>query len=773
MTKYREIIRLTGLGFSQRNIMASCGVSQKTVVKVQKRARELNISWPLDESMTDTELQKLMFSKESKVSASKKMPDYAYIRKELLRNGVTKKLLWTEYIEDCRANGEEPLMYSQFCYHIQQDEQKHRATMHINRKPGEQVEVDWAGDPATIIDPDTGEILKSYIFVGVMTYSQYAYVEAFLDMKQRSWINAHVHMYEYFGGVARILVPDNCKTAVIHNGGWKDQQINETYQELAEHYCTAIIPARVRAPKDKPNAEGTVGNISTWITAALRDEQFFSLAELNRAIKDKLELFNQRLFQKKEGSRRSLFLEEEKPLLAPLPATRFELSDWKTATVQFNYHISVDGMLYSVPYEYIKKKVDVKITDTTIEIFYNHNRIASHRRLKGRPGKYSTVTEHMPEDHQKYLEWNGDRFRKWAERIGINTYTVVNAILTSKRVEQQTYRSCMGLLKLAEKYSDALFEAACKKALSYTASPSYKSIKNILVTGSVKPESETTESKTTHKAHGITRGADYYRRLTYMTNQSIIDKLIEMRLTTMADAFRNQLDDTKFKDVPFEDRFGMLVDIEYSNRKNNRQKRLIRNAGFDQPEASIMDINYTSGRKLNKGLINRLATCEYISEHRNLFITGATGCGKTYMACAFGMEACKQYFNTKYVRLPDLLIDLETARTDGNYKKVMAKYANPVVLILDEWLLLKPTNAEQRDIFELLHRRRKKSSTIFCSQYAFEEWYEQLGGGDSPLADAIIDRIAHDSYRINITSIDAEHDRSMREVYGLDKALRE
>ena len=372
MTQYREIIRLTGLGFSQRNIMASCGVSQKTVVKVQKRARELNISWPLDDSMNDTELQRLMFSKESKVSANKRMSDYAYIRKELLRNGVSKKLLWTEYMEDCRANGEEPLMYSQFCYHIQQDEQKHRATMHINRKPGEQVEVDWAGDPATIIDPDTGEIIKSYVFVGVMTYSQYAYVEAFLDMKQKSWINAHVHMYEYFGGVARILVPDNCKTAVVHDGGWKDQQINETYQELAEHYGTAIIPARVRTPKDKPNAEGTVGNISTWITAALRNEQFFSLAELNRAIREKLEQFNRRLFQKKEGSRLDLFLEDEKPLLAPLPATRFELSDWKAVTVQFNYHISVDGMLYSVPYEYIKKKVDVKVTDTTIEIFYNH-----------------------------------------------------------------------------------------------------------------------------------------------------------------------------------------------------------------------------------------------------------------------------------------------------------------------------------------------------------------------------------------------------------------
>ena len=258
-----------------------------------------------------------------------------------------------------------------------------------------------------------------------------------------------------------------------------------------------------------------------------------------------------------------------------------------------------------------------------------------------------------------------------------------------------------------------------------------------------------------------------------MTNQSTIDKLIEMRLTAMADAFRIQMDDPAMKEVPFEDRFGMLVDVEYSNRKNNRLKRLIRQAEFEQPDASIAAIDYHSGRKLNKALINRLATCEYITEYRNIFITGATGSGKTYMACAFGMEACKQYYNTKYVRLPDLLIDLEIARTDGNYKKVMAKYANPVVLILDEWLLLKPTDSEQRDIFELLHRRRKKSSTIFCSQYEFEEWYEQLGGDASPLADAIIDRIAHDSYRINITSIDAEHDISMREVYGLDKTLRE
>ena len=274
-----------------------------------------------------------------------------------------------------------------------------------------------------------------------------------------------------------------------------------SYQTL--HYGTAIIPARVRTPKDKPNAEGTVGNISTWITAAIRDEQFFSLAELNCAIRGKLEQFNQKLFQKKEGSRQSLFLEEEKPVLLPLPTNRFELSDWKTATVQFNYHISVDGMLYSVPYEYIKKKVDVKVTDTTIEIFYNHNRIASHRRLKGRSGQYSTIIEHMPEDHKKYLEWNGDRFRKWAEGIGINTYTVINAILTSKRVEQQAYRSCMGLLKLTEKYSDSLLEAACEKAFIYCqpkGMPKYSQYRRIMAQSISSPPSSIPYTRSSRKA---------------------------------------------------------------------------------------------------------------------------------------------------------------------------------------------------------------------------------------------------------------------------------
>jgi transposase len=467
MTKYREIIRLKSLKFSERNIALSCSVSRNTVSKILKRADELNISWLLGEAMTDKSLEDLMFPKDKSVM-NKLMPDYAYIRKELLRNGVSKKLLWSEYCEDCRMAGEEPLMYSQFCYYIQQDEQKRRATMHIPRNPGEQVEVDWAGDPAHIIDPDTGEITDVWIFVGAMTYSMYAYVEAFINEKQKAWLTAHVHMYEYFGGVAKILVPDNCTTAVNHQrSDWYTQELNTTYHQMAEHYGTAIIPARVRKPKDKPTAEGTVNNVSTWITAALRNEQFFSLAELNTAIKEKLEQFNTNAFQKKEGSRRSLFLGEEMPLLAPLPATRFELCDWKTATVQFNYHIAVDRMYYSVSFQYIRNKIDVRITETTVEIFIKHNRID--------------------------LEWNGDRFRKWSDQIGLYTNEVVNNLLTSGRVEQQSYRSCMGLLKLAEKYSPVKLEAACKKALSYSSSPSYKSIKNLLVT--LKDEDLKTRSR--------------------------------------------------------------------------------------------------------------------------------------------------------------------------------------------------------------------------------------------------------------------------------------
>ena len=256
-----------------------------------------------------------------------------------------------------------------------------------------------------------------------------------------------------------------------------------------------------------------------------------------------------------------------------------------------------------------------------------------------------------------------------------------------------------------------------------------------------------------------------------MLQNTTVDKLIGMRLTAMADLFKIQGQDPSMKELSFEDRFGLLVDTEYTARKNNRLKRLIRKAEFEQPDASIADIDYGHNRKLNRTLIERLATCEYITEYRNIFITGATGSGKTYMACAFGMEACKHYYTVKYVRMPDLLIDLKSAKDAGRFTDVLKKYTNPTLLILDEWLLLKLSEDDAPNLLELIHKRRKHSSTIFCSQFREEGWYNKLGGKDSPLSDAIMDRISYDSYKIVIESINPDKDISMREVYGLDPKL--
>jgi transposase len=511
MTQYREILRLHSRGISQRSIASSCQCSRNTVKRVLLLARSMGITWPLKEDLTDWVLEKKLFP-ESTIIPSHKLPDLDYLDKELVKSGVTLRLLWTEYCTACRLSNEMPLMYSQFCYHYQQYAEKKRATMHVPRKPGEQTEVDWAGQTASIISNETGEIIPAYIFVSALSYSQYAYVEAFLAQDQESWIAAHVNMYRFYNGVSKVLVPDNLKTGV-EKAGWYDSKINKTYHEMAEHYDTVVIPARVRKPQDKPAVERTVGIISTWIIAALRNQQYFSLAELNRDISEKLEAFNRKPFQKKEGSRLSVFLEQEKAFLLPLPKTSYEMATWKIATVQINYHIAVDKMNYSVPYEYIHQKVDVRITRQVIEVFFNNHRICSHPRLYGYPGQYSTLDLHMPPDHQAYVQWNADRFITWAQKIGPKTEITVKAILSSYKIEQQGYKSCLSLIKLADKYSVVRLETACNKALFYTSKPSYKIVKTILSTGQdkVSIESEPSTERNTEN-YGFTRGADYYGR---------------------------------------------------------------------------------------------------------------------------------------------------------------------------------------------------------------------------------------------------------------------
>ena len=506
MTSYREILRLHSQGLSQRSIAASCGCGKGTVQRTVEHAKKLNIVWPLPPEMTDERLRNL-FSPGSKDSGYYKEPDFEWVHREMAKSGVTLSLLWNEYCVGCRQSGEIPYMYSAFCDRYREYSVHTKATMHLERRPGEQMEVDWAGATMEIADNMTGEVIPAYIFVATLSYSGYAYVEAFLSRNQENWIAAHVNAYRFFGGATRILVPDNLKTGVLKNTK-AEVVLNRTYEEMAEHYGTAVLPARVRKPKDKPSVEGAVGVISTWIIAALRNWKFFTLQELNEAIRGKLEEFHKKLFQKKEGSRLSVFLEEEKLLLLPLPTREFELAQWKICTVAYNYHISVDRMFYSVPYEYIKKKVDVRLTRTMVEVFLDGERIVSHVRKHGYLGQYSTLPEHMPENHRKYTQWNAERFLSWARGIGENTVTVVKAILASRKIEQQGYRACMALLKLSDKYSDIRLEAACKRALTYTPSPSFKSIQTILATGQDElPEEEAIDPSA---EFGFTRGPGYY-----------------------------------------------------------------------------------------------------------------------------------------------------------------------------------------------------------------------------------------------------------------------
>ncbi len=430
-----------------------------------------------------------------------------------MKSGVTLKLLWEEYVDTCRRSEKPPYMYSQFCKLYQDYVNRHRLTMHIRHKPGDKLMVDWVGTPLPLYDKLTGNSCKVYLFVATLPFSMYCFAKACLTMKEEDWINVHISMYEYFGTSTRLIIPDNLKTGILSNKKHEDPIVNRAYQELADHYQTAILPARVLAPKDKAAVEGSAGQVTSHIIAKLRNRQFFDINEMNASIRKELDRFNHNKFQKRDGSRYSVFIEEEFPFMQPLPQYPYEFAQWKTATVQLNYHIAIDYQNYSIPYEYVKKKVDVRYTKNIIEAFYKGSRICSHKRLYGRRGQYSTVIDHMPANHQLYSEWDSARFLKWALGIGDFTKEVVQKLFDSYRVEEQAYKGCLSLLKLADQYSPERLENACRIALVRIPSPRYRNIRLILEAGQDKKGDETPQSRSSSSAsnkYACVRGASYY-----------------------------------------------------------------------------------------------------------------------------------------------------------------------------------------------------------------------------------------------------------------------
>lgn len=510
MVNFKTILTLHYEGVSMRQISSRLLCSRNTVSSVIKSAELNKLTSAEVNSLSEEEVSKRLFP-EKEVVPAYVQPDFEHIHKELLKPGTTLSILYGEYVMQCKSQHKPFYKRSYFFERYKEYVKKNRLTMHINHKPGDRVMVDWDGTTMNITDPYTGEITTAYLFVATLPFSMLCYVQACTTMKIPDWIDCHINMFEYFDGVPRLLVPDNLKTGVITNKKYEDPFLNKTYQEMADYYGITIIPTRVKKPKDKAVVEGSVGNVTHIIVGKFRNRTFFSIDELNNEIRKEINVFNANPFQKRDGSRLSVYEEEEKDYMNPLPEAPYTLSTWKIATVQLNYHIQVDKMNYSVPYEYVGKKVEVKITKSSITVYYKGTCIASHNRLYGRRNQYSTNEEHMPKNHELFT-WNADRFMNWAKSIGPNTEKVIDKHIHRYKVEEQSYKGCISILKLADKYTAERLENSCGLALAHISNPTYKNIRLIIESGQDEVNKNENVVDDVSDDHAIVRGSDYYRR---------------------------------------------------------------------------------------------------------------------------------------------------------------------------------------------------------------------------------------------------------------------
>jgi len=507
-----EILRLTEMGLNQRDIGKGTGCGKSTVGDIQKRIRENQLTYEKALSLSDEDILNLLYPESQKKRYRIPEPDYASIYEKLSKKNTKKNLqyLWEEY----KTDNPDGLEYSQFCerYSRWKNQTGKNVTMHQEREPGKEMLIDWMGDTLPcVVDSSTGEIHDAHFFVSTLGNSGFPFAEGFPDEKSNHWILAHLNAFHYYGGVPRILIPDNCKTAVT-KPQYYDPVLNPSYWEFAKELQVAVIPARIREPEDKACVEESVRWLETWLLEWLRGQTFFSFAELNEAIRYRLAILVKRPYQKRQGTRLSVFNELDLPCLRPLAVTTYETMDMKLRTVPDNYHVEYEGFYYSCPYTLYRKKVTIRATATTIEILEgNRTRIASHpRRYHGK--RYVTDPEHMPENHRKYWDsqqFDGARYRSWASQIGENTHYVIDSILKSFPVEQQAYKSCMGLLQLVKKYSQERLEKACAKA-RLMQSCSYTTVSNILKNGQdLIPDPRKALNKATPK-HDQVRGPYYY-----------------------------------------------------------------------------------------------------------------------------------------------------------------------------------------------------------------------------------------------------------------------
>lgn len=506
------ILELRSAGMGRNAIATSRHISKNSVGDVFHIADRMGISYEDIAQMDEDAVYRKFYPDKFALENLYDKPDYEYVHQELKRTGVTLKLLWQEYQDKCRASGNIPMGYTKYCQGYSEYTIINKLTSHLEHKPGAAVEVDWSGPSMAYVDTSTGEIVTVYLFVGTLPYSQYSYVEPCRDMKMDSFIRAHIHMYEFFGGVATRLVCDNLKTGVVSHPKEGEVVLTVDYEAMGSHYQTAIMPASIRKPKQKASVEGTVGKIATAIIARLRNEAFYSFEDLKAAVAKKLYGFNHESFQKREGSRYDSYL-DEKPFLHPLPSVPYEIATWVYGRkVNIDYHVVFEYNRYSCPYQYARKSVDLKVTDSTVEIYSGSARIATHNRFpSGRRNQYSTHPEDMP-DKFKFSPWDDIRIKNWARSIGDYTAQAIDRIFEGVPIKEQGYNPALAVLRLSNKYSEARLEAACEFAItSGIKKPHYHHLNSILASNQDKiyVERKKADAKE-HSQMGYLRGSSYY-----------------------------------------------------------------------------------------------------------------------------------------------------------------------------------------------------------------------------------------------------------------------
>jgi transposase len=507
--KIKEILRLKlDCGVSEREISRSCQVSRSTVSDYLRRAAAAKLNWFEASLLTDTHLENRLFPTEHIPSSVQRPPpdcEYIYTQLRTYRKfNLTLSQLWLEY----KAKHPDGYQYTQFCEHYWRWRKKLDYCMRQEHRGGEKLFIDYA-DGLAIVDELTGELKLTQLFVAVWGASNYTYAEATMAQTLPDWIGSHGRAMDYFGCVPHVLVPDNLKSGVSHACKY-EPDINPTYADMAEHYGCAVLPARPRKPRDKAKVENGVLISKRWILAVLRHRTFYSLAELNTAIRECLEHLNTRPLRKAKKSRRELFEAIDQPSALPLPQRLYEYAEWYKAKVQLNYHIEVDRHYYSVPYQLLHEKIDIRLTAAVIEAFHKGERIAAHVRSFV-PGGYTTLPEHMPPSHRYYAEWNPARFIQWAGKTGEATARLVETILSTRPYPEQGYKACLGIINLTRDYEPVRVEAAARRALKFN-SCSYRSMKAILSTGLDRYDTSEQPGLPGLLPHQNIRGQTYYQR---------------------------------------------------------------------------------------------------------------------------------------------------------------------------------------------------------------------------------------------------------------------